>query len=141
MKFRIRINELQDGDWSLIIKQTFFSLPFYYYIAFSADEPFLWWKGFFFEILEDGQISFLNLFIPLIFPLFISYWIIYSDLNKTDGRFFVEYDMNTIEYLDKRVAVPRMTKTFALWYYVFGIMGAMIFDFVLFSLRFLSFFF
>ena len=84
MKFRIRIDELHDGDWPLIIKQTFFSLPFYYYIAFSADEPFLWWKGFFFEILEDGQISFLNLFIPLIFPLFISYWIIYSDLNKTE---------------------------------------------------------
>ena len=129
MKFRIRIDELHDGDWPLIIKQTFFSLPFYYYIAFSADEPFLWWKGFFFEILEDGQISFLNLFIPLIFPLFISYWIIYSDLNKT------EYDKELKVYFDKRENVFRMSIFYAFWYYIFGIIGAALIDFILFLLR------
>ena len=129
MKFRIRINELQDGDWSLIIKQTFFSLPFYYYIAFSADEPFLWWKGFFFEILEDGQITFLNLFIPLIFPLFISYWIIYSDLNKT------EYDKELKVYFDKRENVFRMSIFYAFFYYIFGMLGAAVIDFILFLLR------
>ena len=130
MKFRIRIDELHDGDWPLIIKQTFFSLPFYYYIAFSADEPFLWWKGFFFEILEDGQISFLNLFIPLIFPLFISYWIIYSDLNKT------EYDKELKVYFDKRENVFRMSIFYAFWYYIFGMIGAALIDFILFLLRF-----
>ena len=135
MKFRIRINELHDGDWSLIIKQTFFSLPFYYYIAFSAGEPFLWWKGFFFEILKDGQISLLNLIIPVIFPLFISYWIVYSDLNKT------EYDLDTTEHLDKREAVPKMSRYFGFWYYIFGMLGAALIDFALFLLKFLPIFF
>jgi len=124
VKFSDKIKLLQQGDWSLLIKQTFFSLPFYYYISFSAGETFLWWKSFY-KIWRDDQISFLNLAIPNILLFFICYWIVSSDLNKT------EYDYDTEKYYDKKEAVAIMSRNYGFLYYCFGLIGAGLIDFVL----------
>ena len=134
MRCSVRRDQIVTGERSLIIKQTIITLPFYYYIKIVSEENLLWWKHFF-KIWKDGQISFLNLIIPLIFPLFICYWIVYSDLNKT------EYDLDTTEHLDKREAVPQMSRHFGFFYYIYGMLGAALIDFALFLLKFLPIFF
>ena len=128
MRCSVRRNQIVTGERSLIIKQTLITLPFYYYIKYVSEENLLWWKHFF-KIWKDGQISFLNIVIPLIILFFISYKIIYSEFIKT------EYDEYMVkEYGNKSKVIHDMSLIFGFEYFIFGILGAALVDFILFLL-------
>ena len=104
MKFKERADKIMYGDATLLIAQSFISLPFYYYF-------------------KENEINYL-----VLIPLVISYFLIRSALKKTD------YDFDPKTHLDEESGRNKYYLTYGLIYWIYGFLGAAIINFLLFLL-------
>ena len=101
MKFRERADKIMYGDATLLIAQSFISLPFYYYF-------------------KENKINYL-----VLIPLVISYFLICSALKKTD------YDFDPKTYLDEESGRNRYYLMYGVIYWVYGFIGAAVIYYLL----------
>ena len=108
-----------NGNVPRVVKQTFITLPFYFYIKFKADEPFTFL--FFKSAIEKADISYLTLLIPF---LLCSY-LIKLEFQNT------KFDYIGEKYVDKNAGVQRLGLIYGIWYGLFGWLCSAILDFLL----------
>ena len=108
-----------NGNFARVIKQTFVTLPFYYYIKFKAEEPFTFL--FFKSAIEKADISYWTLLIPYL----ICYFLIKLEFQNTN------FDHIGEKYVDKNAGVQRLGLIYGIWYGLFGWIGSVVLDFLL----------
>ncbi len=111
-----------NGNLPRVIKQTFITLPFYFYIKLKSDEPFSFM--FLSSAIEKADISYWSLLIPY----FICYYLIRLDFQNTN------FDYKGNQYVDKTSGVQRLALMYGIWYGAFGWLGAACIDLLIFGI-------